>query len=82
MKNILLTLEQKRTPADLFVIGFFEKEKLHKSAGILEPDFAKILKPAMERGRFDGKFGQVFSSAFADGEIGRASCRERVYVLV
>ncbi|HXV28572.1 MAG TPA: M17 family peptidase N-terminal domain-containing protein, partial [bacterium] len=62
MKIDLIPVSKTRTPADLFVVGLFEKEKLSKEAESLEPAFAKALKSAVDKGRFTGKFGQEFSS--------------------
>ncbi len=62
IKIDFLHVDKKRTPADLFIFGFFEKEKLSKDAESLEPGFAKMVKAALDKGRFEGKFGQEFSS--------------------
>jgi len=61
LKVTLLDSSKKRNPADLFIAGFFEKEKISKELQTLEPGFSKILKTALEKGRFEGKFGQEFS---------------------
>jgi leucyl aminopeptidase len=62
MKIVLIPQSQKRASADLLVIGFFEKEKLHPEVSKLEPHFGKAVESAIKKGRFEGKFGQNFSS--------------------
>lgn len=66
MKIDLVHASKPRTPADLFVAGFFEKEKPSKELESLEPEFAKILKPVLASGRFEGKFAQEFSTYDTD----------------
>lgn len=62
MKTVLTSLSAKRTPADIFVAGFFEKEKLDSKLASLEPSFFKLAKLALEKKRFEGTFSQTFSS--------------------
>ncbi len=62
MKIEIVPFSQKRTPADLLVAGFFEKDKLSRELRKAEPDFVRTAQKAVEKGRFTGKFGQVFSS--------------------
>lgn len=63
MKTVLSLAAQKRTAADLFIAGFFEKGKLIHEWSSLEPEFANAAKSVLGKGdRFQGKFGQVFSS--------------------
>ncbi|MBI3306616.1 MAG: leucyl aminopeptidase [Candidatus Omnitrophica bacterium] len=66
MKIELLSVAQKRKPADIFVAGFFEKEKLAKEIESLEPQFAVAAKAALAKGRFEGKYAQNFSSFSSD----------------
>ena len=61
MKTVFASLN-KRTPVDLFVAGFFEKEKVAKEIEALEPEFAKLAGLALEKKRFEGKFQDLFSS--------------------
>lgn len=62
MEISLETLGSRRGSSDLLISGYFENEKLYSAAA--EPDltFAVHLKHASEKGRFEGKFGQIFSS--------------------
>lgn len=62
VKTVLVPSSKKRTPADLFVTGFFEKENLSKELTHLEPSFIKVAKQALQKGRFEGKYGQTFGS--------------------
>ena len=62
MKIALVNASGRRTPADLFIAGFFEKDKLAREIEKLEPDFAPLVKSAIQKGRFTGKFGETFSS--------------------
>lgn len=62
MKTTVSALSDKRQPADLLAAGFFEGEKVSKALAALEPAFAAALQKAVSSGRFEGKFGQVFSS--------------------
>ena len=62
MKINLVAANEKKGAADLLIAGFFEKEKLAKSVEAADPTFAKLLKAASEKGRFDGKFGSAFSA--------------------
>ncbi len=62
MNIVLEALNKKRVPADLLVVGFFEKEKSPKLMQSLEPEFSPLVEEAVKKGRFDGKFSQVFSS--------------------
>lgn len=62
MKIVLVPSSGKRTPADLFVAAFFEKEKMVKELETLEPEFSKSVKQAVDKGRFEGKFAQILSS--------------------
>lgn len=66
MKIVLVSANQKRTPADLFIAGFFEKGKLAKSLTGLEPRFSNLAESALKNGRFEGKFDQTFSSYHDD----------------
>ena len=66
MKIQLQSMSEKRKSADLFIAGFFEKEKLSKEIEQLEPQFAKLAKSALDKGRFEGKFSQTFSSYSPD----------------
>jgi leucyl aminopeptidase len=61
MKFVLIPSSKARTPADLFIVGFFEKEQLTKETQALEPAFAKIAQLALKKGRYQGKFGEEFS---------------------
>jgi leucyl aminopeptidase len=62
MNIVIESLGKKREPADLLIAGFFENEKTPKALQSLEPEFAKAVEAAVKKGRFDGKFGQIFSS--------------------
>ncbi len=62
MEIVLELLNKKHEQADLLVAGFFEKEKPAKSLESLESEFANLIKTAVDKGRFEGKFSQVFSS--------------------
>lgn len=62
MKTVLSSLTTRRQKSDLFVIGFFEKDKLQKEVSQLEPEFAKSVSAALSKGRFEGKHNQIFSN--------------------
>ena len=62
MKIVLLHAPSRRTPADLFIAGFFEKDKLTREIETLEPDFSRLAKSAVQKGRYTGKFDETFSS--------------------
>jgi leucyl aminopeptidase len=62
MKILIESLSKKRVSADLLIAGFYENEKTPKALESLEPAFAKLVDGAVKKGRFEGKFGQVFSS--------------------
>ena len=66
MKTVLVPLAASNTLADILVAGFFEGSKLSKSLQSREAEFAKAANLALKNGRFDGKFGQIFSSYDAD----------------
>lgn len=66
MKIILESLNKKKGSADLLIAGFFENEKAPKALESSEPVFAQTLNEAVKKGRFEGKFGQIFSSYSSD----------------
>ena len=55
MKTELVSLTEKRKPADLFFIGAFEGEKSFKALASLEPDFMNSVQLATQNKRFAGK---------------------------
>ena len=66
MKIVLVSKNEKRTPADLFAAGFFEKEKPDPQIRQLEPAFVQAAGPVLGTARFEGKFSQTFSSYHPD----------------
>lgn len=66
MKIGLELLGKKKEASDIFVVGFFENEKIHQAIAGLEPAFAALVQSAAAKGRFEGKFGQTFSSYSED----------------
>ena len=66
MKIVLSSVSKKRVPADLFIAGFFEKDKVAKEVESLEPTFTKLAKSALQKNRYTGKFGETFSSYHGD----------------
>lgn len=66
MEIVLELLNKKRTQSDLLVSGFFEKEKPAKPLQDLAPEFSALIESAVSKGRFEGKFSQVFSSYDAE----------------
>lgn len=66
MKIVLVPSTKKRNPADLFVAGFFEKDKISKELATLEPLFARSANSALAKKRFEGKFGETFASYHDD----------------
>ncbi|MBI3316603.1 MAG: leucyl aminopeptidase [Candidatus Omnitrophica bacterium] len=62
MKTVLSSISSKRSKADLFVVGYFEKGKLAKEVSQLEPEFAKQAAAVLSQGRFEGKHNQIFSN--------------------
>ena len=62
MKIVLEPFGKKKGAADLLIAGFFENEKAPKALDSLEPGFSQTVNAAVKKGRFDGKFGQIFSS--------------------
>ncbi len=66
MKTVIISFNDKRQAAGLLAAGFFEEEKISKTLESLEPSFARAVKSAVERGRFEGKFGQTFISSHSD----------------
>ncbi len=65
MKTVLISKLDKKNPADLWISGHFEKNDLKRLLSI-EPSFAKIASGGIQRKRFEGKFGQTFSSYHQD----------------
>ena len=65
--NITVTSKNEtRSSADLLVVGLFEKEKNSKELQSLDRFFAKTVKAAIDKARFEGKMGQTFSSFHDD----------------
>ena len=62
MKIELITIVDKRKPADLLIAGCFEGEKSFKSLASLEPEFAKSAELAVKNKRFSGKKGESLTS--------------------
>ncbi len=67
MKTVIAA-SSNRTPADLFIAGFFEKEKISDTLEGLEPAFSHVITAAIEKGRFEGKFEELLSSYSQDNE--------------
>jgi len=61
MKTILMAQATKKNKADLLVVGNFEKGKADPVFSALEPAAATLLKSALDKGRFTGKSGELFS---------------------
>ncbi len=66
MKTVMNPVSAKRRPADLLIAGYFQGEKIYKGLESLEPAFVKAVKQAVDKGRFEGKFLQFFSSYHSD----------------
>lgn len=62
MQIKLVSLSDKRKPADLLIAGCFEGDKTLKSLAALEPDFSKAARSAFGSKRFSGKKGENLSS--------------------
>ena len=61
MKTVLLNVTSRRKPADLFIIGAFEKDRLSKEIRSLEPEFARNFQKAASADRFSGKVAESFA---------------------
>lgn len=62
MSTVLISLSQSRKKADVLILGCFEKEGLSQESQQLAPHFSQLVRVAIAKGRFEGKFGQTFSS--------------------
>lgn len=58
----LLPFTVRRTPADVFIGGVFEKGKVPKDFESLEPAFCREVQQAWPQKRFEGKFSQILAS--------------------
>ncbi|HTL46727.1 MAG TPA: leucyl aminopeptidase [Verrucomicrobiae bacterium] len=61
MKTELL-VTAKTKPADIFIVGVFENTPPAAELAKLEPSAGALLKSAVAKKRFSGKFGEVLSS--------------------
>ncbi|MDP3919990.1 MAG: leucyl aminopeptidase [Candidatus Omnitrophota bacterium] len=61
MKTALLNVTSRRKPADLFVIGSFEKDRLPKEIHSLESEFARTFQKVASMDHFSGKVGESFA---------------------
>lgn len=62
MKIELVSISEKRRPADLLLVGAFEDGKFSNLLRSLEPKFAEEAEAAFKRKRFRGKKGEGLSS--------------------
>ncbi|MBI2167794.1 MAG: leucyl aminopeptidase [Candidatus Omnitrophica bacterium] len=62
MKINLVSLSEKRRPADLLLAGAFEGVKSLNLLRSLEPEFARTAEQALKTKRFSGKKGESLSS--------------------
>jgi leucyl aminopeptidase len=62
MKIDLISISARRKPADLFLAGCFQGEKLPRALDSLEPEFANSAEIAVKKKRFSGKKGESLTS--------------------
>ncbi|MCB9799884.1 MAG: leucyl aminopeptidase [Candidatus Omnitrophica bacterium] len=62
MEFILKHTADKKKPADLFVMGYFEGGAVCKELQTLEPLFYQSIKTALKNGKFKGSFSETLSS--------------------
>jgi len=68
MKVSFASSSAKASKADIFFAGYFEKGDMPTALKQQEPRFVELLKTALKSARFQGRFGEVFSSYSTDNK--------------
>ena len=73
--SILPAGAQRRTKADLLILGFFDHDTFSKQQLALEPKLPDLAGPAVKNGRFSGEFAKSFY-------VYHPQCREAAEILL